>query len=96
MLSNKNTDSTYEQPWYKLGYTVKKVFNKTEFSLIKENIKNTLKKTLINQGISADNFELKNIIDMLKMMKIIIKSFLKQAIFLTMTLIIQLSIYMMI
>lgn len=60
VLSNKNTDSTYEQPWYNLGYTVKKVFSKTEFSFIKENIKNTLKKTLKNQGISVNNFELEN------------------------------------
>lgn len=58
VLSSKNTDYIYEQLWYEIVHTVKKVFNKIELSLVKENIKNTLKKTLINKGISADNFEL--------------------------------------
>ena len=58
-LSTKNTDISYDQPWYKKGYTTANFLNKEDFNLLLEGLTESIKKLInIEFDLDLSNFEL--------------------------------------
>ena len=50
LISNQTTDLTFEQDWYNLGYSVRKLFNQNEFAKIQSGIEDAVKKELFDKN----------------------------------------------
>ena len=58
MLSSPETDSTYSQPWYPLGFAVLPIFDPSEFAAIRDGISASIERILRSLKIDVGGFEL--------------------------------------
>lgn len=58
VLSSKETDVTFGQPWYNDGYVINNFLSESEFSDLKQGIESTLIDIIADSGIDANNFTL--------------------------------------
>lgn len=59
VLSQKDTDITFDQPWYNLGYSAISVFNDDEFNFLKKGVSLCIQKIIEKQlGIEIEGFDL--------------------------------------
>jgi ectoine hydroxylase-related dioxygenase (phytanoyl-CoA dioxygenase family) len=60
VLSNKNTDVTFNQDWYSDGYSIMPFLKNEQFFNLKQGITNTISELISDEGIDINGFTLEN------------------------------------